>query len=48
MLPVIIHLLETLRRALKRGSRHLFLLADVLAEAMRDWRASAEKHPYVE
>jgi hypothetical protein len=48
MVPVIIHLIETLRRALKRGSRHLFLLADVFAEARHDWRALSGKHPSIE
>ena len=47
MLPVIFHLLDALRRALKRGGRSLFFIADVFAEARHDWRTAA-KYPFAE
>ena len=48
MLPIIIHLIEALRRALSKSGRGLSLLADSFHEAMQDWRKSARKHPFTE
>jgi hypothetical protein len=44
MLPVIIRLIDTLRRALKRGGRHLLQAAEVLQEA----RIASRKYPFAE
>ena len=48
MLPTIIYLLELLHRAIRRGSRHLFVLADVFRDAMAHWRATKRKYPFAE
>jgi hypothetical protein len=48
MLPTVIYLLEQIRRMLKRSGRHLSLIAEVLHEAMHDWRAAARKYPFTE
>lgn len=48
MLPVLIYLLKSLRRAARRGGRHLFLLADVFVEALHEARAAARKYPFAE
>jgi hypothetical protein len=48
MLPIVIDLLDALRRALKKSARGLFMLAGVLAEALHDWRAAGRKYPYAE
>jgi hypothetical protein len=45
-LPVIIHLLDIIRRAVKKSGRSLFVLADAFAEARQDWRTS--KYPFAE
>ena len=48
MLPIIIHLIEALRRALSKSGRGLSILAETFHEAMRDWRKAARKHPFME
>ena len=48
MLPTVIYLFEVLRRALKKSGRGLFMLADVLREAMQDWRDMKRKYPFGE
>jgi hypothetical protein len=48
MLPTVIYLLEALRRALKKGSRGLFIVADAFREAMQDWRDAKRKYPFAE
>ena len=48
MLPTLIYLFEILRRALKKSGRGLFMLSDVLSEAMQDWRNAARKYPFGE
>ena len=48
MLPIIIHLIEALRRALSKSGRGLSLLAETFHEAMQDWRKAARKYPFAE
>jgi hypothetical protein len=48
MLPIVVYLLEALRRALRKSSRGLFMLADVYREAMQHWRESKRKYPFAE
>jgi hypothetical protein len=48
MLPIIIHLIQSLRRALKKGSRGLSILVDTFQEAMEDWRKAKRKYPFAE
>jgi hypothetical protein len=48
MLPTVIYLLETLRRALKKSGSGLLMLADVFREAMQDWRDAKRKYPFSE
>ena len=48
LLPVIIELLKSLRRAVRRGGRHLFLLVDAFTEAMAEARTAARKYPFAE
>lgn len=48
MLPTVIYLLETLRRALKKSGRGLFMLAGAFREAMQDWRETKQKYPFAE
>jgi len=48
MLPVIIQLIRTIRRALGRSARHMSILADAIREAMEDWRKSERKYPFME
>ena len=48
LVTVVIHLLERLRRAVKRGASHLFLLSDVMHEAMQDWREAGRKYPFAD
>ena len=48
MLPIIIHLIEALRRALSKSGRGLSLLAEAFHEAMQNWRKAARKHPFAE
>jgi hypothetical protein len=47
-LPVIIHLVEIIRRAVKKSGRGLFLFADAFGEALRDWREAGRKYPFAE
>jgi hypothetical protein len=47
-LPVIIYLLEIIRRAAKKSGRGLFLIAGAFGEAMRDWREAGRKYPFAE
>lgn len=44
LLSVLIELLKSLRRTVRRGGRHLSLIADVLAEA----REQARRYPFSE
>jgi hypothetical protein len=48
MLPILIHLIKALRRALNKSGRGLSLLAQSFHEAMGDWREAARKHPFTE
>ena len=48
MLPTVIYVIESIRRALKKSGRNLFLLADAFQEAMRQWRAAGRKYPLAE
>jgi hypothetical protein len=48
MLPIIIHLLKALRRALNKSGRGLSLLVETFHEAMDDWRKSQRKYPFAE
>ena len=48
MLPIIIHLLKALQRALSKSGRGLSLLAETFHEAMQNWRKAARKHPFAE
>ena len=48
MLPTIIYLLEAIRRALKKSTRGIFMLVEVFAEAMDDWRKAKRKYPFAE
>jgi hypothetical protein len=48
MLPTVIHLLDTIRRALNKGGRGLFMLAATFNEAMDQSRAARRRYPFVE
>jgi hypothetical protein len=48
MLPIVIHLLDAIRRALKKSGRGLLMLIDVFGEAMADWRKAKSKYPFAE
>ena len=48
MLPTVIYLIHAIRRALNKTGRGLSMVADVLPEAMADWRAAARKYPFAE
>ena len=48
MLPIIVFLLDALRRALNKSGRGVLLLVDVFGEAMQDWRNAGRKYPYAE
>jgi hypothetical protein len=48
MLPILIHLLKALQRALNKSGRGLSLLADTFQEAMHDWREAKKKYPFAE
>ena len=48
MLPIIIHIIRALRRALSKGGRAMSLTAASFHEAMDDWRKAARKHPFAE
>jgi len=48
MLPIIIHLIEALRRALNKSGRGLSLIAAAFHEAMNDWRKANRKYPFAE
>ena len=48
MLPIVVFLLEALRRAVKKSGRGLFMLADVVQVAMHDWREAKRKYPFAE
>ena len=48
MLPTIIYLIETIRRALKKSGRGASMLVDVFGEAMHDWRKATRKYPFAE
>jgi len=48
MLPIIIHLLQALRRALKKSGRGLSILTETFQEAMEDWRKAKRKYPFAE
>ena len=48
MLPLVIHLLDTLRRALKKSGRGLFIVAAAFQVAMQDWRDAGRKYPFAE
>jgi hypothetical protein len=47
-LPIVIHLLEIIRRAVKKSGHGLFVLAGAFGEAMRDWREAGRKYPFAE
>jgi hypothetical protein len=48
MLPLIVYLLEALRRALQKSGRGLSILAETFQEAMEDWRKAKRKYPFAE
>ena len=48
MLPIVIHLLQAIRRALKKSGRGLLMLIEVFGEAMTDWRKAKRKYPFAE
>jgi hypothetical protein len=48
MLPTVIYLIESLRRALKKSGRTLFVIVDAFQEAMHEWRAARRKYPFAE
>jgi hypothetical protein len=48
MLPIIIHLIEALRRALSKSGRGLSMLAESFHEAMQNWRKAHRKYPFTE
>lgn len=48
MLPMIVYLLQALRRAVKKSGRGMFILADAFSEAMQDWRDAKRKYPFAE
>ncbi|MCX7313441.1 MAG: hypothetical protein WCG92_14005 [Hyphomicrobiales bacterium] len=48
MLPMMIYLLQAVRRALNKSSRGMLMLADVFQEAMQDWREAKRKYPFAE
>ena len=48
MLPILIHLLKALQRALTKSGRGLSILVETFHEAMDDWRKAARKHPFTE
>jgi hypothetical protein len=48
MLPIILHLIEALRRALKKSGCGLSLIAAAFHEAMDDWRKANRKYPFAE
>ena len=47
-IPVLIQVTEAIRRALRKMGRGLFIFAAAFDEAMRDWRSSRNKYPFVE
>jgi hypothetical protein len=47
-LPVIIHLLDIIRRAVNKSGHGLFVVAGAFGEAMRDWREAGRKYPFAE
>ena len=48
MLPIIMHLIRALRRALSKSGRAMSLTAEAFHEAMDNWRKAARKHPFAE
>jgi hypothetical protein len=48
MLPLIVYLINALRRGLNKSGRGLSLIAETFHEAMQDWRKAARKHPFTE
>jgi hypothetical protein len=48
MLPIIIHLLGIIRRAVKKSGRGLLVVAEAFGEALRDWRETGRKYPFAE
>ncbi len=48
MIPTVIYLIEAIRRALKKGRRGLFIIAQSYGEAMDQWRHAARKYPFAE
>jgi hypothetical protein len=47
-IPVLIQLVEAIRRALQKTGRGLSLLVEAFIEAQEDCRRMARKHPFTE
>jgi hypothetical protein len=48
MLPIVIDLVEAIRRALRKSGRGASMIAGAFAEAMEDWRQAHRKYPFAE
>jgi hypothetical protein len=48
MLPIVIDLVEAIRRALRKSGRGASMIVSAFAEAMEDWRRTKRKYPFVE
>jgi hypothetical protein len=46
MLPIVIELIQAIRRALGKSGRGAAMIAGAFAEAMQDWRKA--KYPFAE
>lgn len=48
MIPTLLHVINAIRRALKRANQGLSLVADAFSEAMDDCHAARRKYPFAE
>ena len=48
MIATVIHLIEAIRRALKRANNGLSIIAEAFAEALDLQRAAKRKYPFAE
>ncbi|HWL31353.1 MAG TPA: hypothetical protein VNQ50_04395 [Xanthobacteraceae bacterium] len=48
MLPTVIYLVRAIRRALKKTSRGLFIVADDFSQALDQSRAARRRYPAAE
>ena len=46
MIATVIHLIEAIRRALKRANKGLSMIAETFAEALDQHRAARRKYPF--